>query len=699
MDIPNKLKPFSFHGVIFNKKCGEWYQGNCIFCGKNNHFFVHYEKCHWNCKRCGITGKDKPEIYGLYSFFSAITERAKETTTDEAIKTFCKVKQLPISIVRKWQVYYDDYLDRFILPVYNDRQQICNIRVFRSGKWLNTAGCKSTILGVNRLLNIDKNFDPVYIVEGESDLFALDWLLKRINKVGLVVSIPGANVFKKEWSILFKSRDVIICYDNDKAGKLGTERIKNYLENFSKSIKFINWGENFKNGYDVKDFIYENCIKKAKPLEGYKKLQKLIKLFKLESDDIANKPLEKKPTLDELFISLEKDKIDVTPTLKQAIKIALATIISSQLPGSDPTWLQFVGPPACGKTLVVDLFKKSKLVHYESNLKAQSLISGFKTQSGKEASLIPKLNKKCLILKDFTELLRLPNNTRDEIMGVLGGAYDGTASRSYGNDQYKEFKSVFTILACVTFEIYKFNSSSNLGERFLRFNFKVEQDKDLQQKRAMEKALSDFSYSEDCLNKFAAFIDSPIEIDNKKLIKMIPSWYTNKLIALSRLVATLRTSIIRHQFGSLSGEIIYHPEPETGNRLSVQLQRLSLALGLVEDVNQLNNDIYNLIKKVGLSTIPQFTLKIINFFIENKNKAITIRFIGKETKISVSTVRRYVEDFVLLKIIDKIVIKENSKDNFYYKLSNNIFDLWLKADLDKLWIKNKSFNRKGVEYV
>jgi DNA primase len=71
---------------------------------------------------------------------------------------------------------------------------------------------------------LDGKQGTVYLCEGAIDTLTL--LGHGFSAVG----IPGANSFKPEWIQMFKNKKVILCLDNDAAGKAAEERITTLLK-------------------------------------------------------------------------------------------------------------------------------------------------------------------------------------------------------------------------------------------------------------------------------------------------------------------------------------------------------------------------------------------------------------------------------------------------------------------------------------
>lgn len=83
----------------------------------------------------------------------------------------------------------------------------------------------------------------IYVFEGEKDM-----LCARSLGLNAVCLTGGAGAKPNEYVInVFKDRDVIICYDNDKAGREGSDVLGNSIINIAKSVKTL----------DISQFVSE----------------------------------------------------------------------------------------------------------------------------------------------------------------------------------------------------------------------------------------------------------------------------------------------------------------------------------------------------------------------------------------------------------------------------------------------------------
>src|SRR5262249_10135162 len=119
------------------------------------------------------------------------------------------------------------------------------------------------------------------------------------------------------------------------------------------------------------------------------------------------------------------------------------------------------------------------------NLTPAALISGYVDPDGPDPSLLPQLDGKCLVIKDFTTVLAMNPMQRDEIYGILRDVYDGHAAKHFGTGR-REYVSRFNMLAGVALQIERAWHLSALGERFLTWTMKVDHEE--QTRRAMNNA-------------------------------------------------------------------------------------------------------------------------------------------------------------------------------------------------------------------
>jgi hypothetical protein len=111
-----------------------------------------------------------------------------------------------------------------------------------------------------------------------------------------------------------------------------------------------------------------------------------------------------------------------------------------------------------------------------STLTPSTLVSGHKRKNDKDGnlspdpSLLPKLNNKLVLIKDFTSILSMRHENREEIISQLREAYDGQYSKMFGTGKQFNWKGKFGLLAASTpYYDSCYGVIGSMGDRFLLY--------------------------------------------------------------------------------------------------------------------------------------------------------------------------------------------------------------------------------------
>ena len=125
------------------------------------------------------------------------------------------------------------------------------------------------------------------------------------------------------------------------------------------------------------------------------------------------------------------------------IILALATIVAHRL-GGDPVWLFLVSPPSGGKTEILNALAGLPEVYRLSTLTASTFASGFvpkgKAAAGdrRRVSLLYRLadaGKTVVVMKDFTTVLSMNRDSRQEVLSQLREVFDGSFTKDFGTGE------------------------------------------------------------------------------------------------------------------------------------------------------------------------------------------------------------------------------------------------------------------------
>lgn len=672
---------FKSHGVQINGAIGgNQRYGDCPFCDKEDKFYFNEENGLWDCKVCGRKG-NYPQ------FLKNISELNCSQISPEQIKELAKDRGIPSSAFNNIELGIS-LNNKYTFPIKNNENKLVDLRTYKlNQRLMGSPTCKT---GLWNAQNIQNTKGPIYVCEGEWDGIAMSWLLRKLKKTGIVVAVPGANTFKKEWISWFNEREVICLYDHDEAGENGQRVLLERLQGVSKPIQFLHWPDSLPQGYDLKDLISTVAIKSKKPKACWNRIQTMLmsgpvpktaeEAKKLSSIETEKKKLPKIRTVEQVYSTIQKWLY-----LKDmsGVEMAMACVISNKLQG-DPLWLFLVAPPGGAKTEILSTLTKCDDSYFTSSLTPHALISGASWTNGVDPSLIPKLDGKVLMIKDFTTILAKRDQEKDEIFGILRDAYDGSCGKVFGTGTQKHYESRFTILSAVTPKVYEMGEiHQSLGERFLKFCIGNNLTH-VSETEIIDRAINNLSKEKtmrnemsDCVAGFMSYKFKQIE-DGK--IPTIPSTIKGKIIALAQYGARMRGIVSRDKYRP---EIVTAvPSTEVGSRLGKQLAKLAISLAIVNGRSEVNEHDYIQVKKTMLDTISQRIermVRVMYIALPYFGKTIKTRKISEGTRFSQTTCARLLGDLDLLEIVDR----KGHANKYEWDLSKYIRNLIYRADLYK----------------
>ena len=307
----------------------------------------------------------------------------------------------------------------------------------------------------------------------------------------------------------------------------------------------------------------------------------------------------------------------------------LATVATGWTEG-DALWLYVVGAPGSGKTELVRAFADGrKRAYFLSSLTPNSLVSGLK--DGKH--LLPELDGKTLIIKDFTMTLESHRENRDALFGALRDAYDGSYSKAFGSVGTIGFDSHFNLIACVTSAIDGYYTvQSILGQRFLIVRTSFPDDFDSDQERDLG------AFREGLKER----IDAALRSVQEGEYPPCPPGFVEEIKSHAREIALLRAHI--HREGQ-SRELAALPEPEAPARLTNQLLKLARGLAAIRHKSEVTADEMDLVRRVVADTVPTLRVRILKAVHEGTE---TTDGLASLIGISRPTMERHLEDLSVL---------------------------------------------------
>lgn len=619
-------------------------RGTCPFCGKENHFYVNATNDNktWDCKKCGRAG-------GFQKFLQEAVKFAK----GKNLSALSKNRGIGERTLYEMDIGFINGL--WCIPVYDStKTKVLNVKIYDGSSFKNTASCSATMYG---LWCLPKDYNKIYLTEGEWDYLAL-----KDSGGEAVLGAPGAGTFKTDSVPLFLGKRVYILYDNDEAGKRGMEKVSNFLLSVASEVSTIQWPQGTPEGYDIRD-VYKK--KGADTLQYIESICHRVQVNRggLVYDNINLTPLNSIQEAYNVFhkwLHLQGDEL---------LDVIFGTILANRLQG-DPVWMFLVAPPGGTKSEPLLTLTNCAGIETLSSMTPATLISGY-SLGGNDPSLIPLLDNKTLVIKDFTVIMGLPAAEREEIMSILRDAYDGECKRIFANGVTRRYKSKFGIIAGVTPAIETFaDENTRLGERFLRWRNWIPLDFTLRRKY-IERALENISHENEMRAELSSAAKRILLADYSQRVPKLNSQTNGVFVCIADWVATMRGVIVRDKYRR---NALYKPSPELGTRICKELIKLFMGIGMLH--GKTDNNCLNAIKNVAKSSVNARFLDIVSSMWKGgKDKVYTTMDLQKASGLPLETTNILLDDLLLLKVVIK------SPDGRFWQFNKNFKQLTVECKI------------------
>lgn len=520
-------------------------------------------------------------------------------------------------------------------PVRNNEGKLVALYHFSESlrSWISTPKPFSqTLLGLQHL----KPNGTIYKAEGHWDYLALlSWF--RHNPVDNLIATAGSAWPSKSLSLL-KGRKFVDLGDNDDAAVEGRSHLAAKLKASSglpEDFKYLDWSSikvpgfaspissepgpspNFPSGFDLRDLACllttgsSNCSPLFPDPASTKANTARMKFLKAALKPIdwesvttvkANNSCRTWESVLDVFRTAEP-RLTVTKSFEDCLAIALAVHVSIRIDG-DPLWIYLVGAPSSGKSTLIQL-----LAADERHTIELSKFTGVVTGDRHGSHLAPRLNGRCLLVKDGTMLLESGKDELRRIFGELRDIFDGSLAVDYRNGREANFKGIhFSQVMGMTEAIYGMNTSI-LGERFLHCRLEVDRDTEVNRNRsAIEQVLSaskpavtdgneegdsrTFPVQRSAVAGFLQHVHSHIR-DNEILRPAFDSEAVEAIQAMADCIACCRAH---------NEDEMFDARPESSTRVVKLLARLALCLCYIFDRKSIDQSILDLLRKVCLDS-------------------------------------------------------------------------------------------------
>lgn len=327
----------------------------------------------------------------------------------------------------------------------------------------------------------------------------------------------------------------------------------------------------------------------------------------------------------------------------EPLEVVIATYIANHF-CSDPLWLFVIAPSSSAKTEFILALSGMGDVHFLSDLTDKTLASGFKVG---EHSLLHRLNKKIVCMKDFTTVLSMRVERQSEILAQLREIYDGKFDKEWGNGAKINWKGKIGFIAGVTPAIDQtYATYQALGERFVQIRMEAVEEMPCA-KKAMENLERESTHRQDISELMKNLLNDLL--NNLTMPKIDDAAY-DRLAAVATICVRARTAIKRDRY---TREFDYVPEPEAPPRFAKQLALLACGLTVLRGRQAVNGDDFKTVCRVAFDCLPRTRARLLKLLIDDKQKKLTAAKAIEITKLSKSSVYRLLEELVALDLLKK----------------------------------------------
>ncbi|HUD44915.1 MAG TPA: hypothetical protein VMR41_05200 [Patescibacteria group bacterium] len=375
---------------------------------------------------------------------------------------------------------------------------------------------------------------------------------------------------------------------------------------------------------------------------------------KTKSQQLLTQPLD--------YQEVENKVIELLPSAQMGLKIILAVGVSCYFPNPLMLWMLLVGVPSSGKTDLVRLIKNAENTYYLDNLTQNAFISGERvTKSQKVYDLLPLINKKCLIIKDWTSIFSLDEKMTKKLLGDLVGIYDKEFTKFSSRRGNISYNSAFSQLGCITpATLNRHTQYMNMvGARFLCYSMPSTSNGDAE--KSYESIFT--STNRSLIEKEARlYVSSYLHQLTQKSFNIQPlskpaQAYlrtTAELMSNCRGIVILQSATFKNEAGE---EIKYYEvsdvQIEEPWRAVQQIMLLAQYLAFVAGKNEVTVEELSIIKEVVISSMPADRSQALRT-IKEQGGTVTAKQLSDSDDRSIKTSRRLLDELTALKVLEKV---------------------------------------------
>lgn len=318
MNLSNiTIKEYLSEKNILFRESGKELITKCLFndCdrdskGEEAHLYFNTETGQYDCKKCG----EKGNLFTLAKHLGDTGPKTKKTNTFNAelvekchlalpphIREYLHKRGLSDAVIDEYKLGYGQFYRKpwITIPIKDIYGNYSFFKLrqdpsFGNDKITYPKGAEAQVYDWE---NLTKPNLSLVICEGE-----MDRLLLLSKGVQAITSTHGAMTFKEEWvSKIPKDTKVYVCFDNDDAGKKGSERVAKMVENGGNETHIITLPEEVGEAGDITDYF----VKTNGSLDDL--FKKYAKPYPERIDTSQFSPMSSDALLDTLGLTIKYD--------------------------------------------------------------------------------------------------------------------------------------------------------------------------------------------------------------------------------------------------------------------------------------------------------------------------------------------------------------------------------------------------------
>jgi hypothetical protein len=261
-------------GIEFKEVGGELI-AHCLFSGCDDesrrneaHLYFDAETGQYDCKKCGAKGNiltlmrhfgDKDANYTppttKYPKFSDSLVEQCHQRLPERVRSYLNDRGIINDTINDYKLGYGQFYGKnwITIPIKNRDEKYAFFKLRQdpsegSNKITFPKGSEAEIYDWETL---KQNEDLIVICEGE-----LDRLLLISKGVPAITSTHGAMTFKADWrKDVSKCKKIYICFDNDRAGRVGAKRIAELIKTPNNEVYIVGLPQEVGEAGDITDYF------------------------------------------------------------------------------------------------------------------------------------------------------------------------------------------------------------------------------------------------------------------------------------------------------------------------------------------------------------------------------------------------------------------------------------------------------------